>query len=657
MKHFKHNKRNETKQHSKKPFNRRVLRGNIKLTQKGVGFLDLENDKSYEIPKVLLNTALHGDLVEIKEIKSQGTRPLGEVTKVVTRARNKFVGLIKKDASGQCLFVADDRKMYVNVLISKADGIKIASDDKVLVEIAPWTNPKVHVRGKILEIVGKRGSHETEIKSILLESGFTNSFSANTEREAEKFKAEFEKDLQNELSHRRDMRAIPTFTIDPKKAKDFDDAISVKKLSDSKFEIGIHIADVSHYVRVGSFLDNEARDRATSVYLVDRTIPMLPEILSNEICSLNPNVLRLAFSTIVEIDKKGKIYKHWFGKTIIKSQKRFSYRESQEVLDKEEGTFFTELKILRDIARELKKERIRSGSILFDREEVEVEINDAGVPTEIKVKPRMETQSIIEEWMLVANRSVAESMSDAVRNKKIAGFAYRIHERPDRSHVIDLANFIKGIGYNLKHEKGSVQGADLNQLFNSISGTDVEDVIKQAALRTMTKAIYTTKNVGHFGLAFGNYTHFTSPIRRYPDIIVHRLLSKKLSGKLVSQKEMTDYQKLLEHSSKKEKEAERAERDSIKYKQSEYMLARIGEIYEGIITGVTNWGIYVEELKTKTNGLIRIGDLGSDYFELDEKNYQIVGSKTKKRFRLGDRLKIEVAGANPDEKTVDYKLA
>lgn len=636
---------------------RKLLRGNIKLTQKGMGFLDIDENDSYEIPSNFLNTALHGDLVEVNVLESHAKKKLGEVRKVIKRARTKFVGLVKKDSTGRFFISPDDRKMYTSINLSRTGASKVTEGEKVLVEIENWDNPKVQPFGKILERLGKKGEHETEIKSILLESGFASVFSEQTERAAKAIRQNFEHDLQTELKTRRDVRNIATFTIDPKKAKDFDDAISVRRLAPDRFEIGIHIADVAHYVRENSVLDTEARERATSVYLVDRTIPMLPEILSNEICSLNPNVPRLAFSAIVEVNKNGKILSRWYGRTVIKSQKRFTYRESQEVLDSESGPFITELKILRDVARELKKERIRSGSILFDREEVEIDIDAKGTPTEIRVKPRMETQSIIEEWMLVANRAVAESMSEAVKNKKIAGFAYRIHERPDRSHVIDLANFIKGIGFNLKHERGAVKGVDLNQLFQTISGTDVEDVIKQAALRTMTKAVYTTKNVGHFGLAFGNYTHFTSPIRRYPDIIVHRLLAKKLSGKQVSQKEIANYQKFLEHSSQKEKEAERAERDSIKFKQAEYMQARIGEIYEGIITGVTNWGIYVEELKTKTNGLIRIGDLGSDYFELDEKNYQIVGSKTKKRFRLGDRLKIEVASANPEEKTVDYKLA
>lgn len=628
----------------------------IKISNRGLGRIYLDDGRVIEIPKDLTGTALHNDIVNIDIISHGKDKLLGEVTKIIKRSKTSFVGTLEKNPKGRSYIIPDDRRFYFDVYVPNHEIEEISNNQKVVFKIAKWVSARQSPRGKITKILGKKGSNDAEQKSILAESGFDFSFDDKTTNEAKKIESNFIHDLNKELSNRKDIRKIPTFTIDPQTAKDFDDALSVREINKDTFEVGIHIADVSHYVRPDSIIDQVARERATSVYLVDRTIPMLPEELSNEICSLKPNVDRLAFSVIVEVDPQGKIKKKWFGRTVIHSNKRFTYREAQNVLDNNDGPLLKELKIIRNIARNLKKERIKNGSILFDREEVLIDIDKNGKPIKISIKPRMETQSIIEEWMLLANRVVAEYVSEAIKTKKMAGFAYRIHERPDRSHVIDLANFINSLGYHLRHKQGQLKGADLNQLFETISGTDVEDVIKHAALRTMTKAIYTTKNVGHFGLAFGNYTHFTSPIRRYPDLIVHRLLCKKITGKKVSQKEVNEYQKILEHSSEREREAERAERDSIKLKQAEYMENKIGEIFNGIITGVTDWGLYVEEINTKTNGLIKIGTLGNEFFEFDEKNHRLIGTKTRKTFRLGDKITVRLTRVSVEDKAIDFEL-
>lgn len=632
------------------------LTSTIKVNAKGAGKIFLEDDRIIYIPKENIGTALNDDIVEIHITSKSTDRIQGEVTKIIERSKKNYVGTLDKNPGGRSFIIPDDRRFYMDVFIPNSEVSNIKNKQKVVFEITKWESIRKSPRGKITKVIGKSGTHKTELEAILAEKGFDPDFGNKTLEESRKIEKNFLNDINKEATIRKDMRKIPTFTIDPRTAQDFDDAISVRIIDKNIYEIGIHIADVSHYVKPNTAIDREAKERATSVYMVDRTVPMLPEILSNNICSLKPKVDRLAFSTIAIVTSEGEVKKKWFGKTIIRSNKRFGYMGAQELLEDKSGNLYSELKILRDIARKLKRKRVEHGSILFDKEEVIVELDKKGKPTNISIKPRVETQSIIEEWMLLANRCVAEKVSESVKNKKIAGFAYRIHERPDRSHVIDLANFIKGLGYHLKHNSGKIQGADLNQLFETVSGTNVEDVVKQAALRTMSKAVYTTKNVGHFGLAFGNYTHFTSPIRRYPDILVHRLLEKELKGNKITKKEIDEYQKILEHSSKKEREAERAERDSIKFKQAEFMADKIGRTFSGIITGVTEWGLYVEESKTKTHGLVKISSLGNDFFELDEKNYQLIGTRTKKRFRLGDKVKVKLTRVDIESRNIDFEL-
>ncbi|HEY4505947.1 MAG TPA: ribonuclease R [Candidatus Paceibacterota bacterium] len=636
------------------------LEGQIRVTGRGSGFFEIEGVTKgkdvLEIETKSLKTALNNDTVEVIRLPRTGKVVTGEVTKIIKRAKTRFVGTVDCDESGKCFLIPDDRRVYVDFTLPSLDKLEAKPGEKILIEMVAWSDPKGNPEGKLLKVLGKKGEHETEIAAILYDSGFAYDFPEDVEREANGASSNFKNSLANESKNRRDLRATPTFTIDPVDAKDFDDAISVVEVGDGKLEVGVHIADVSFYVRPGTALDREAQERATSVYLVDRTIPMLPEALSNEICSLKPDEDRLAYSAIFTLDKDGKLVKEWFGRTIIRSQKRFTYEEAQGVLDAGNGPMVKELVLVRDLAKIFRKKRMEAGSILFDKEEVRVVLGEDKKVIEIFVKPRYETQWLIEEWMLMANRKVAEFMSKAIGAKKIPGFIYRIHDRPDREKIESLAIFLKGIGVNLNQQKGTIQGSALNKMFREIEGLDTEELIKQAALRSMSKAIYTTKNVGHYGLAFDDYTHFTSPIRRYPDIMVHRLLELYLSSKNISADTIHYYNKLAAHSSQKEVEAERAERDSVKMKQVEFMSGHIGEEVEGIITGVTDWGIYVEELKTKTTGLVRIAEIGDDYYELDEKNYQLIGTKTKRKFRLGDKLKVKVAKVDIESKSLDFTL-
>ena len=652
--------KNKAKHHNnKKNQEKRTARlsGTLRVTGRGVGFFDIDGKKeSIEIETKFLKTALNNDTVEVIRLPRSGKVIRGEVTKIVKRAKTRFVGTVDCDDTGMCYLIPDDRRVYVDFTLGRKERVEANPEEKALVEMVQWEDARKNPEAKIIKVLGKKGEHETEIAAILYDSGFAYDFPKDVEREANEANRNFKNSLAGESKNRRDLRTTPTFTIDPVDAKDFDDAISVLEIGAGQLEVGVHIADVSFYVRPGTALDREAQERATSVYLVDRTIPMLPEALSNEICSLKPDEDRLTYSSIFTLGKDGKIIKEWFGRTIIRSQKRFTYEEAQGVLDAGNGPMVKELLLVRDLAKIFRKKRMEAGSILFDKEEVRVVLGGDKKVIEIFVKPRYETQWLIEEWMLMANRKVAEFMSKAIGAKKVPGFIYRIHDRPDREKIESLAVFLKGIGVNLNQRNGTIQGSDLNKMFREIEGQDTEELIKQAALRSMSKAVYTTKNVGHYGLAFDDYTHFTSPIRRYPDIMVHRLLELYLSGKKISADTIKYYNKLAEHSSQKEVEAERAERDSIKMKQVEFMAGHIGEEVEGIITGVTDWGIYVEELKTKTTGLVRIAEIGDDYYELDEKNYQLVGVKTKNKFRLGDKLKVKISKVDVESKTLDFKL-
>ncbi|MEZ4103553.1 MAG: ribonuclease R [Candidatus Paceibacterota bacterium] len=632
---------------------KREVTGAIRITQKGVGFLKSDSKEGIEIPAGFLGLALNGDTVKVViNSKRKGGPEVGEVIEIVKRAKKGFSGKIIQE-SGEYFLEASDAKMPFNILIPEKDKNGATEGDKVFVVITKWTSRKKIPMGKVEKVLGRHGEHNAEMEGIILEKGFESTFPKNVENEAHKIK---EQGFKEEASKRRDMRGTSTFTIDPFDAKDFDDALSFKKISDGRYEVGVHIADVAFFVRPGTDLDREALDRATSVYLVDRTIPMLPETLSNDLCSLNPNEDKLTFSAIFELDEKGNVLKEWFGRTVINSDKRFSYEEAQEVLNKGEGIFFEELNILNKIAKELTKERIKAGALLMEQDEVKFRLDENGVPIDVYTKTRQDTNKMIEEFMLLANRRVA-TFGSFDENKKERLFIYRIHEDPDKEKIKNVVAYLKLLGYDIPIKKGYVDPREFNKLFAKLEGKSEKETVQSVVIRSMQKAIYSTKNItGHYGLAFRYYTHFTSPIRRYPDIIAHRMLDIYLSGKKIPKEKRKMYEDMAVHSSERERDAQEAERTSIKYKQVEYMSARIGQNFTGVVTGITEWGIYVAEEKSRAEGMIKLRDLTSDYYTYDEKKMLVSSKKSKHTIRIGDRLNIKVKKADPEEGVIDYEF-
>ncbi len=652
---FSHKKQQETP-------NNKAISGILSVNARGIGFLrSIDKSKEdIEIQNNNLNTALNGDTVLVTILPSRkNERTAGKVVSIEKRAKKTFAGILAKENDTYYL-LPDDKKMYADIIISKdnVNSKKAEIKQKVLVKINRWeksNNPE----GEIIQVLGKAGEHNTEMESILYEKGFEINFPEAVEAEAEKLEKTEKPIPKTEIAKRRDFRNATTFTIDPKDAKDFDDAISIEKLPNGNFEIGVHIADVSHYVREKSFLDAEAVKREFSVYLVDRTIPMLPEVLSNDICSLNPQEEKLTFSAVFEMTTHGKIISRWFGKTIIKSNKRFTYELAQEVLNSEgKAEFYEELKTLDEIAKKLRREKTAHGAIDFEQDEVAFDLDEQGKPIRIYKKSRLDTHKLVEEYMLLANKEVAEFIYKAYKKTNSdSPFIYRIHDLPDSEKITALSIFVKALGYELTIKKGKgITASDLQNLFKQIEGKAEEGMIKTAAVRSMAKAIYSTKNIGHFGLAFEFYTHFTSPIRRYPDLLVHRLLEKHLKDEKLPKSEWIKYEKISADATEKEIRAAEAERDSKKYKQIEYMQDKVGQTFNGTITGITDWGVYVEEKNTRAEGMVKIRDLGNDYFILDQKNYCLVGEKTKKKFSLGDQVKFKITSANLEKRAIDCLL-
>jgi ribonuclease R len=607
----------------------------------------IEGAKDIYVKTPDLNTAMHGDTVNVKvSTKSAGASPEGRVTEVVKRARNRFVGKIEI-SKNYAFVVPDFKKVYQDFFIYNENINGAKANDKVLFEVTRWGDGDRSPEGKVIEILGKSGENNAEIHSIMAEFDLPFRFPENVLKESEQIS---EKISRDEIKKRRDFREILTFTIDPEDAKDFDDAISFRELEGGYYEVGVHIADVTHYVNTGTVLDEDAFDRATSVYLVDRTVPMLPERLSNGLCSLRPHEDKLTFAAVFEMDKNGKIRNEWFGRTIIHSAHRFSYEQAQEGIETGKGPYAAELKLLNDIAIRIRKDRFKNGAVNFESAEVKFKLDESGKPLAVIPKIRKDAHKLIEEYMLLANKAVATYVYKMKKGEEKNTFVYRIHDSPDPEKLEDFSKFARQFGHKVDLQGNNVSRS-LNGLMDDIEGKPEQNVLQSLAVRAMAKAKYSTEAKGHFGLAFPHYSHFTSPIRRYPDMMVHRLLQHYLDGGKSANKK--DYEDKCVHSSEREKRAAEAERASIKYKQVEFMSMAENKMYEGIITGVTDFGLFIEITETKCEGMVRLADMKDDYYDFDEKNYRIVGQKKKKIYRLGDKVEVRIKKTDVDKRTID----
>jgi len=653
-----HSHTKKQKKYQKKT-NRAEIIGTLHINIRGVGYVTIEGfEKDVEIPFEFLNTALDKDLVKITIKKRHKDRAYGEVNEVIKRAKTRFIGTLEKK-HGIPFFVPDDTKCYAHFTLEQdKDKTELPLNYKVCVELIRWTTPKKDPVARIIEILGPAGTHETAMHSIVAEQGFDWNFPKEVEEQASHILQNQELFFAQEISRREDFRNTKTFTIDPEDAKDFDDAISVKKLENGNIELGVHIADVSAYLAYGSPMDKEAQKRGTSIYLVDRTIPMLPEVLSNNLCSLNPHEDRLAFSAIFEMSLKGEVYKHRFCETVIHSDRRFSYKEAEDVLEHKQGDLYEELVVADTIARAFREKRFKNGSIAFETDEIKFELNAEGRPVRAFRKERLDTMKMIEDLMLLANREVSTWIAKQIEAKKNKGvFVWRVHDTPKVDRIQELALFLKALGYTLPHKNGLVSASDINTLFTEIENTPLQEMIGTAIIRSMAKAIYSTKNIGHFGLAFEYYTHFTSPIRRYPDVMVHRIVKSHLQGKPVQGSEAyLCHEKMCAQSSEREVAAMEAERNSIKLKQVEYLAKHIEEEFDGVVTGITEWGIFIEETTTMAEGLVRISSLRDDVYEIGDHGFRLIGSKSKKQISLGDTVRVRLKKVDTDRVTIDWEL-
>lgn len=596
--------------------------------------------------------AMNNDKVKIAFFaKRKNHDAEGEVIEILERANDTFVGTLQVEKS--YAFLVTENRTLANDIFIPRDKLKGGkTGDKAVVKVIEWPDKAKNPIGQVLDILGKAGDNTTEMHAILAEFGLPYVYPQAVEKAADKIPAEIS---EEEIAKREDFRKVTTFTIDPKDAKDFDDALSIRKLKDNLWEVGVHIADVTHYVKEGSIIDKEAEKRATSVYLVDRTIPMLPERLCNFLCSLRPHEEKLAFSVIFDITEKGEVKNSRIVHTIIYSDRRFTYEEAQQIIETREGGFKEEVLMMDTIAKALRERRFAAGAINFDRYEVKFEIDEKGKPVSVYFKESKDANKLVEEFMLLANRTVAEKIGRVPKGKKAKVLPYRIHDLPDPEKLDNLSQFIARFGYKLRTSGTKTDiSKSINHLLDDIQGKKEENLIETVSIRAMQKARYSTHNIGHYGLAFDYYTHFTSPIRRFPDMMVHRLVTKYLDGgRSVSE---SKYEDLCDHSSNMEQIAANAERASVKYKQVEFMSERLGQTYDGVISGVTEWGLYVELNENKCEGMIPMRDLDDDYYEFDEKNYCLRGRRKNKTFSLGDAITIKVARANLEKKQLDFAL-
>ena len=596
--------------------------------------------------------ALNGDKVKIQlHAKRKGADPEGEVIEILESQRRLITGKLQV-TRGFAFLITEDKTLANDIFIPK-DKLKGGkSGDKAIVRITEWPEEAKNPLGEVVDILGTAGDNDAEMNAILAEFDLPYKYPANVEKAAEKISDAIP---EEEIAKREDFRGVTTFTIDPKDAKDFDDALSARKLDNGNWEVGVHIADVTYYVKPESLIDREAFSRATSVYLVDRTIPMLPERLCNQICSLRPNEEKLCFSVIFELNKNAEIQQSHITRTIIKSDRRFTYEEAQLVIETGEGDYKDEILVLDALAKKLREKRFKNGAVNFDRFEVRFEIDETGKPISTYIKESKDANKLIEEFMLLANRTVAEFVGKVPKGKTKKTFVYRIHEQPDPEKLRDFSAFISRFGYKMRTEGTKTDiSKGINKLLDSVQGKPEENLVETLAIRSMQKAHYTTDNIGHYGLAMDYYTHFTSPIRRYPDMMVHRLLERYLAGgrSVIKNK----YEEYCKHCSEMEMVASNAERSSIKYKQVEFMKDKLGQVFDGVVSGVTEWGLYVELNDNKCEGLVPIRDLDDDYYEFDDKNYCLLGRRTKRIYRLGDAITVKVAQANLERKQLDFAL-
>ena len=643
--------------------------GTLDVTASGNAYFicdDFEEDAF--VPGINLNHGLHGDTVKAYVYTKRRNKKLeADVVEVLARAKEEFVGTLQMSKNFGFV-LPDSGKMYADIFISKGKMGDAEHGDKVVAKITDWPDNSKNPFGKITKVLGKPGDHNTEIHSILLEYGLPYEFPKEIEEEASELPIKI---TNEEIARRRDMRGDLTFTIDPKDAKDFDDALSFTVLENGNYEIGIHIADVSHYVQQGTKLDDEAYDRATSVYLVDRVVPMLPEMLSNGVCSLRPNEEKLTFSAVFEMNDKAQVINKWFGRTVTYSDKRFAYEEAQAIIENKNNIVPQEVSLtgeeytvdeaivtailkLDELAKNMRKKRMKAGAISFDRVEVKFNLDEEANPIGVFFKEAKDANKLIEEFMLLANRKVAEFIGFAGGKATNKTFVYRVHDEPDVEKLASLQNIVSKFGYKINTENRQKTSDSLNKLLSDVHGKGESNMIETLAIRSMSKAEYTTQNIGHYGLAFDYYSHFTSPIRRYPDVMTHRLLQHYLDGGKSPKMEV--FEERCKHSSKMEELASKAERDSIKYMQVKYMQDHKNESFEGVVSGVTEWGIYVEIKTNKCEGMVRIRDIKDDYYIFDEKQYAIVGQATQNLIQLGDEVVVKVKHTDLERKHLDFDL-